>query len=73
MEGLELDGAEGVLQQHHHELEVLHVAHVADHDLHVRPVQQDLAQQLRSVQGSRLSILKSPGEILGFVAWQVGG
>ena len=48
MEGLELDGAEGVLEQHHHELQILHVTHVPDHDLHVAAVQQDLAQQLHA-------------------------
>ena len=47
VECLKLDGSEGVLQEDHHQLQILHVAHVPDHHLHVRPVQQNLAKQLQ--------------------------
>ncbi len=48
VERLKLDGAARVLEQDHHELQVGGVADVAHHDLHVRAVQQQLAQQLRA-------------------------
>ncbi len=59
VEGLELDGARAVLEQDHHELQVAHVAHVAHHDFDVRAVQQELAQQLRSQNRQRVTIVTS--------------
>lgn len=47
MERLELDGPGVVLQQDHHELQVVDVADIAHHHLHIRPVQQQLSQQLQ--------------------------
>jgi len=50
MEGLKLDGSGVVLKQHHHHLEILAVADVSHHNLHICPVQQQLAQQLHATQ-----------------------
>ena len=53
VEGLELDAAGLVLEQHHHLHEVGHLGDEANHDLDVAPVQQHLAQQLMRRGGGR--------------------
>jgi len=47
VERLELDAAALVLEQDHHELQVVHLRNVPHHRLHIGAVQQDLAQKLR--------------------------
>lgn len=46
MERLELDVFAPVLEQVHHDLQVLLVRNVARHNFKVGPVEQDLAEQL---------------------------
>lgn len=46
MKRLKLDVLATVLEEVHHDLEVLLVGDVARHDLEVCPVEQDLAEQL---------------------------
>jgi len=48
MEGLELYTPGLLLEQDHHELEVVGIPHVLDHDPGIGAVQQQLPQQLQS-------------------------
>lgn len=38
MEGFKLDGARRVLQENHHELEIVRISHILHHDPRVGPI-----------------------------------